>query len=75
MEFYEVPEKSYLQHRSQYLETNLRCILNVVSLSVDMQHDVAYEISQSTGQAYKIKIVAATFMNMDFLGGNFLSVF
>ena len=51
--------------RMKYLETNLTCILNVVTLPLGMQNDIAYEISERVGQTYKIKIVAATFMNMN----------
>ena len=38
---------SYRQMK--YLGTNLISTLNVVSLPVGMQHDIAYEISESTG--------------------------
>ena len=38
---------SYRQMK--YLETNLICIVILVSLPVGLQHDIAFEISESTG--------------------------
>ena len=38
---------SYRQMK--YSQTNLICILNIVSLQVGMQHDIAHEISEITG--------------------------
>ena len=59
-----LPSKLSTPKQMKYLETNLICILNVVSLPVGIQHDIAHEISESTVQTCKIKIAAATFMNM-----------
>ena len=53
---------SYRQMK--YLDSNLVCV-NVVSFSVGKQHDIAYEISERVGKTYKIKFVAAGFMNMN----------
>ena len=50
--------------QAKYLESNLVCV-SVVSLPVSKQHDIVYEIFERMGQTYKIKIVAATFINMN----------
>ena len=51
----------------KFSQTNLICILDVVSLPVGMQHDIAYKILKAlhTKWAYKVKIVAARFMSMN----------
>ena len=46
----------------KYLESSLVCV-NVVSLSVGKQHDIAHEISERVRETCKITIVGATFTN------------
>ena len=48
----------------KYLESNLVCE-NVVSLPGVKQHNIAYEISERVGGTYKIKIIEATFLNVN----------
>ena len=51
----------------KYLESDLVCV-NVVSLPLGKQNDIAHEISERRNiqkrEIYKIKIVVTTFMNM-----------